>query len=321
MANLFLSHSSTDKPFVRQLAGDLMVKGHEVWLDEWEIKVGHSIPLKIEHGLSGADFVVLVLSEHAVQSAWVEREWHAKYWDQLSSRKECVLPCLLEKCDIPKLLNGIKYANFVKSYSGGLCELLDGIAPVVGKPSLNIDPQATVVAALLTKLHAGVLPLSACLAEGLTVARILNSSSLDEFCRIELGEPFEPESTTPRRPWRVVEAYIMIGELNPLYWEFTTEQGLFDYLIGNPQAVTPIRMVFNWSVQQIEEQVKRLGPTSTAIKLAKKLGDFETSPKNPDTLVTAYMRPHSSSKVLSSIRDEFCKRLLEHLPAIQALRQ
>lgn len=102
MAKLFISHSSEDKPFVRMLAADLVAKGHDVWLDEWEIKIGESIPLKIEQALTDADFVLLVLSESATKSNWVEREWRAKFWDQITRGETLVLPCLAQKCVIPR---------------------------------------------------------------------------------------------------------------------------------------------------------------------------------------------------------------------------
>jgi hypothetical protein len=35
MGTVFLSHSSVDKRFVRQLALDLLQRGYAVWFDEW----------------------------------------------------------------------------------------------------------------------------------------------------------------------------------------------------------------------------------------------------------------------------------------------
>ena len=66
MVKIFISHASQDKEFVRQLGRDLAELGHYPWLDEWEIKVGECIPTKIQQGLADADYVVLVLSQHAV---------------------------------------------------------------------------------------------------------------------------------------------------------------------------------------------------------------------------------------------------------------
>jgi len=49
--DVFLSHSSRDKAVVRGLAERLRGDGLRVWLDEWEIRPGDSIPAKIEAGL------------------------------------------------------------------------------------------------------------------------------------------------------------------------------------------------------------------------------------------------------------------------------
>ena len=46
--DVFLSHSSKDEAVVRPLAERLRADGLRVWLDEWEIKPGDSIPTKIE---------------------------------------------------------------------------------------------------------------------------------------------------------------------------------------------------------------------------------------------------------------------------------
>jgi hypothetical protein len=57
MVAVFLSHSSKDKPFVRDLADALEAGGEiKVWLDEREIDYGQNIALKIADGLD-ADFV------------------------------------------------------------------------------------------------------------------------------------------------------------------------------------------------------------------------------------------------------------------------
>ena len=93
---VFVSHSSQDKSFVRQLCTDIVHSGHTAWLDEWEIKAGDSIPHKIEKGIEEADFVIVVLSKNAIESKWVEREWHSKYWDEISSEKIQIIPLLYQ---------------------------------------------------------------------------------------------------------------------------------------------------------------------------------------------------------------------------------
>jgi hypothetical protein len=56
---IFLSHSSQDKDSVRRLAEDLRRVGIEVWLDEWEIRVGDQISRKIQEGLKNTDYLAV----------------------------------------------------------------------------------------------------------------------------------------------------------------------------------------------------------------------------------------------------------------------
>ena len=49
--DVFLSHASANKQAVRELAKRLKGDGLRVWLDEWVIQPGDSIPLAIEQGL------------------------------------------------------------------------------------------------------------------------------------------------------------------------------------------------------------------------------------------------------------------------------
>ena len=123
-AKIFISHSSKDKQFAIWLGTDLKASGHTPWFDEWDICVGESIPEKVSHGLSSADFVVVVLSQNSIKSKWVEREWHAKYWSEIEKNQTIVLPILIEDCDIPELLKTKKYADFRSNYNDGLEDVL-----------------------------------------------------------------------------------------------------------------------------------------------------------------------------------------------------
>ncbi len=121
---VFISHSSKDKQFARWLAVDLANAGHSAWLDEWKIRVGESIPTRIAEGIDECDALVVVLSEHAVKSQWVENEWQAKYLHEIRDRQVRVLPVLLQKCEVPTLLRAKKYADFTFDWSEGFEELL-----------------------------------------------------------------------------------------------------------------------------------------------------------------------------------------------------
>ncbi len=127
-AKIFLSHSSVDKPFVTSLAVDLKHLGHDIWLDEWKILVGESIPKKIALGLNESDFVAVALSKASVASNWVENEWQAKYWDEVNTQMISVLPIVIDDCEIPTLLKTKKYVDFRRGYTKGLESLGHSIA-------------------------------------------------------------------------------------------------------------------------------------------------------------------------------------------------
>lgn len=122
--SIFISHSSRDKEYVRRLALDLRSLGLKVWLDEWEIKVGEPITQGIQSGLVHCDYIAVWLTKQAVQSRWVEREWQAKYHEEVIKGTIIVLPLLAEDCEIPILLSDKKYADFRDDYDSGLGELL-----------------------------------------------------------------------------------------------------------------------------------------------------------------------------------------------------
>lgn len=126
-AKVFISHSSRDKAFATWIGTDLKAAGHTPWFDEWDIRVGESIPKRISEGIATADLVVLILSEDAVASRWVENEWQTKYWDEVRNGTIQVLPILYKDCPVPELLKTKKYADFRYNYNQGLEDLLVAI--------------------------------------------------------------------------------------------------------------------------------------------------------------------------------------------------
>lgn len=150
MTTVFISHSSTDKPLARRIARDLELAGFGVWLDEWRIRVGEPITQCIQKGLSESHFLVVMLSEKSVSSKWVEREWQAKFSQELQRNQIAVLPVLCQKCDTPPLLRDKKYADLSVDYAGGvqdllssLCEFSDLLGLSRRAPRKDKSPEAT----------------------------------------------------------------------------------------------------------------------------------------------------------------------------------
>ncbi len=137
MVNIFLSHSSSDKLFVRRLAEDLRTNDVKVWIDEAEIQIGDSLIRKIQEGITSADFVGAILSQASVKSRWVQHELENAITREISGSFLKVLPIVIEECEIPAFLSSRKYADFrnENDYPLVLANLLRamGIKPVLGK--------------------------------------------------------------------------------------------------------------------------------------------------------------------------------------------
>lgn len=72
--DVFISHASEDKPVVRALCSELAGRGLRVWLDEGELEIGDSLRQKIDQGLSGSRFGVVVLSQAFFRKSWPQAE-------------------------------------------------------------------------------------------------------------------------------------------------------------------------------------------------------------------------------------------------------
>jgi len=112
MTSIFLSHSSKDKFFVRELAIRLKEYGIKVWLDEAELNIGDSLIQKIGQAIDEADFLGVVLSRNSIESEWVQRELQLAMQKELRERKVVVLPLLLEPVELPFFLRDKIYADF-----------------------------------------------------------------------------------------------------------------------------------------------------------------------------------------------------------------
>src|SRR5574338_828887 len=96
MAQVFLSYSRKDLPFVEQLATDLKNAGFDVWYDLSGIEGGSRWRIEIENALRNSQFAIVVLSLDSVASEWVEREFLFA-----SNLKRRILPLYYRPCELP----------------------------------------------------------------------------------------------------------------------------------------------------------------------------------------------------------------------------
>ena len=70
----FISYSSNDQEFAERLHADLQNKGVRCWFAPEDLKIGDRIRPGIDEAIRLHDKLLLILSEHSVNSQWVEQE-------------------------------------------------------------------------------------------------------------------------------------------------------------------------------------------------------------------------------------------------------
>jgi hypothetical protein len=73
-ASVFISYSTDDEDFAQRLHTDLQNRGVNCWFAPHDLKIGDKLRTQTYEAIQKKDKLLLVLSEHAVKSDWVERE-------------------------------------------------------------------------------------------------------------------------------------------------------------------------------------------------------------------------------------------------------
>jgi hypothetical protein len=81
-----LSYATEDQAFAEKLHADLQSKGVSCWYAPHDLKTGDKLRTQIYEAIQKKDKLLLILSEHAITSDWVEREV------ELASERECQPP-------------------------------------------------------------------------------------------------------------------------------------------------------------------------------------------------------------------------------------
>ncbi len=98
---LFISHSSQDDAFVRDLREALADHGRGVWIDSRELRGGDPLWTEIKKAIAEASAYAVVVSPNALQSKWVGKELrHALKVQKKRGKDNFPL--------IPLLVNGTK---------------------------------------------------------------------------------------------------------------------------------------------------------------------------------------------------------------------
>ncbi|HEX4197455.1 MAG TPA: toll/interleukin-1 receptor domain-containing protein [Caulobacteraceae bacterium] len=77
--DVFISHASEDKPYIRQVVERLISAGLTVFLDEHQLVAGRSLRGQIEHALINSRLGVLFVSHSFLEKRWPREEYDALF--------------------------------------------------------------------------------------------------------------------------------------------------------------------------------------------------------------------------------------------------
>jgi hypothetical protein len=130
--DVFLSHSSKDKPAVRELAERLKGDGLRVWLDEWVVQAGDHWPSKIEQGLESSRTLILVMSQNAFESDWVTLERHTVLFRDPTNAERRFIPLRLDDAPIKDSLRQFAYIDWRERDDQQYAKLVTACLPPTG---------------------------------------------------------------------------------------------------------------------------------------------------------------------------------------------
>lgn len=114
---IFLSHSSRDKPLLREI-GEYLAPGLREWIDEIELEWGADLEGSIKEAVNKCDLFIIFLGSEALTSPWVMRELEWAIEKEKSEKSIFVLPILIHgvnKDQIPKRISRRLFLTLNKS--------------------------------------------------------------------------------------------------------------------------------------------------------------------------------------------------------------
>ena len=110
--SVFISYSGSDKYIALLIANMLTESGINVWMDDFNVKVGDTVVSTIESGIKESDYFIVLLSEKSIQSDWVKQEIELAYITNHERNRPKIIPIVfdnLPKNKIPKLIMDIQW--------------------------------------------------------------------------------------------------------------------------------------------------------------------------------------------------------------------
>lgn len=197
--DVFLSYSSKDRDVAHDLAERLTADGLRVWFDEWEIRPGNIVGLKIEQGLGQSRTLVLLMSGNAFASNWVMLERHTVLFRDPTNALRRFVPLRLDNAELPDALTQFAYIDWRQRSAQEYAKLLDACHPAFNRARRPVTRQRKSRPSKVLKGHQGTIRYVSVSADG----RLGISRSADGTVRVWDLERGQCLSTFEIRPGSV----------------------------------------------------------------------------------------------------------------------
>jgi uncharacterized protein YjbI with pentapeptide repeats len=93
----FISYSAEDEEFAQRIHADLQKSGVRCWFAPHDLRIGKKILDDVDAPIRLRDRVLLILSEHSINSDWVEDEVTAGFEEERKRGEEVLFPVRLDE--------------------------------------------------------------------------------------------------------------------------------------------------------------------------------------------------------------------------------
>jgi hypothetical protein len=277
MKDFFISYNRNDRDWAEWLAWTLEEAGYTVVFQAWDFLPGENFVLRMEEALNETRKLIAVLSQDYIDATYTKAEWTAAFVRDPTGKERVLLPVRVRKCEPPRLLATIIYADLV-----GLAEEEAKVAIIRaadesssgGRPSTSPrfpggggppKPPAAERVAKVAKLYPGLRQRTLSsneMEEALPNLGLIVSKSCD---RVEQEEAFDTSlHDAVRENPGYPQLYVVHGPPRERHSSFierlreTFIQDYADYLAGQEKAAVEVWEV-KWPVSgKVETDLTRL---------------------------------------------------------------
>jgi len=111
----FISYSSMDEEFARKIYLDLQKNGIRCWFAPEDLKIGDKIRITIDTNIQSYDKLLLILSEHSIESQWVEQEVENALKKEREQNKIVLFPIRLDNTVMDIESGWAKYVKITRN--------------------------------------------------------------------------------------------------------------------------------------------------------------------------------------------------------------